>query len=207
MKINKDSLKKKLEGKKLLIFDFDGTIADTSPFHELAFKETLQPLKVKVDYQLIAGQKTIDAMKLCCKNLALDDLQYIDLTKTKQQKFKEKISKTIKPLPGVHEFIEWAQSSYYLALASSGSRSNIIFCLEKLGYINFFNYILCGDDVKNGKPDPEIFLKVLKKFNYQPEDALIFEDSHAGFVASVNAGIEYFDANSNLWTSFMNESK
>lgn len=207
MKIKKDSLKKMLEGKKLLIFDFDGTIADTSPFHELAFIETLKPLKVKVDYQLIAGQKTLDAMKLCCKKLELDDSQYIDLTKTKQKKFREKIAKTIKPLPGVHEFIEWAQSSYDLALASSGSRSNIIFCLEKLGYLNFFQYILCGEDVKNGKPDPEIFLKVLKKFNYQPEDALIFEDSHAGFVASVNAGIEYFDANSNLWTSFMKESK
>ena len=105
MKIKKDSLKEMLEGKKLLIFDFDGTIADTSPFHELAFIETLKPLKVKVDYQLIAGQKTLDAMKLCCKKLELDDSQYIDLTKTKQKKFREKIAKTIKPLPGVHEFI------------------------------------------------------------------------------------------------------
>jgi HAD superfamily hydrolase (TIGR01509 family) len=207
MKIKKNSLKEMLKEKKLLIFDFDGTIADTSPFHELAFIETLKPLKVKVDYQLIAGQKTIDAMKLCCKKLKLDDSQYIKLTKTKQKKFREKIGKAIKPLPGVHEFIEWAQSSYDLAIASSGSRSNIIFCLEKLGYLNFFQYILCADDVKNGKPNPEIFLKVLKKFHYQPEDALIFEDSQAGFEASVNAGIEYFDANSNLWISFMKESK
>ena len=203
---NTESLKRKLEGKKLLIFDFDGTIADTSPFHELAFIETLKPLKVKVNYELIAGHKTIDAMKLCCKKLALDDVQYCDLTKTKQKKFKEKIANTIKPLPGVHEFLEWSKSSYDLALASSGSRSNIMFCLERLGYLNFFQYILCGDDVKNGKPDPEIFLKVLRKFHYQPEDALVFEDSQAGFEASINAGIEYFDANNNLWASLTKES-
>ena len=203
---NTESLKRKLEGKKLLIFDFDGTIADTSPFHEIAFIETLKPLKVKVNYELIAGKKTIDAIKLCCKKLALDDVQYIDLTKTKQKKFKEQIANTIQPLPGVHEFLEWAKPSYDLALASSGSRSNIMFCLERLGYLNFFQYILCGDDVKNGKPDPEIFLKVLRKFYYQPEDALIFEDSQAGFEASINAGIEYFDANNNLWVSLTKES-
>ena len=200
------SLERKLEGKKLLIFDFDGTIADTSPFHELAFIETLKPLKVEVNYELIAGQKTIDAMKLCCKKLPLDEVQYKNLVRTKQQKFKEKIANKIKPLPGVYEFLEWSRSSYDLALASSGSRSNIIFCLERLQYLNFFQYILCGDDVKNGKPDPEIFLKVLNKFNYHPEDALIFEDSKAGFEASINAGIEYFDANNNLWASLMKGS-
>lgn len=203
---NIKSLKKMLEGKKLLIFDFDGTIADTSPFHESAFIETLKPLKVKVNYELIAGKKTIDAMKFCCKKLKLDDMQYIDLTKTKQKKFKEKIAHSIKPLPGVNKFLEWANRSYDLALASSGSRSNILFCLEKMGYLNIFQYILCGDDVKNGKPDPEIFLKVLRKFHYQPKDALIFEDSKVGFEASANAGIEYFDANNNLWTSLTKKS-
>ena len=54
-----------LQGKRLLIFDFDGTVADTSPLHAAAFAQVLAPLGIAVDYPAIAGLKTLDAMRKC----------------------------------------------------------------------------------------------------------------------------------------------
>ena len=54
-----------LHGKRLLIFDFDGTVADTTPLHAEAFRQALSPLGVSVDYGRIAGMKTRDAIKQC----------------------------------------------------------------------------------------------------------------------------------------------
>jgi len=54
-----------LDGRRLLIFDFDGTIADSSPLHEAAFKAVLEPLGIAVDYPRLAGRSTRDAVRLC----------------------------------------------------------------------------------------------------------------------------------------------
>ena len=61
-------IEKLLINKKNLIFDFDGTIADTSHLHEAAFNEALQSLNISVDYKSIAGMSTLDAMRACLKN-------------------------------------------------------------------------------------------------------------------------------------------
>jgi HAD superfamily hydrolase (TIGR01509 family) len=199
--ISKSALSTVIESKKLLIFDFDGTIADTSPFHEQAFIEVFAPLNIKVNYSDISGQKTLDAIHHLCKGENFTDKKLNELVLKKQKKFKDIIDSNLKPLPGVEQFLEWAFPHYDLALASSGSSSNILFCLKQLNYYRFFKNIICGDDVENGKPNPEIFLTVIRNYNYRLSDVLVFEDSKAGFDAAKAAGIDFFDANYNIWKS------
>lgn len=71
--------------------------------------------------------------------------------------------------------------------------------LNYIGVTDSFDLILAGEDVINGKPNPEIYLNVLSFFNMKPEEALIFEDSEIGMEAAKKAGISFIEINKNFY--------
>ncbi len=189
-------LQQLLQGKRLLIFDFDGTVADTSPLHAAAFVQVLAPLGVTVDYPTIAGLKTLDAMRQCLA-VAGQRMQHAEvaaLVAAKQQLVRQMISGGLKAMPGADEFLQWARPGYRLSMATSGSRATVALALAKLGYEGWFDPIICADDVQRAKPDPEGFLSVLTITGVLAREALVFEDSDAGLAAAASAGIATWDA-------------
>lgn len=184
-----------LQGRTLLIFDFDGTLADTSPLHARAFSEVLQPHGVAVDYPAIAGMKTADAMGklLGGAGVSLSGLEILELAGAKQRLVRKLIQEELSPLPGVHPFLAWARERYRLAMYSSGSRGSVGLALEKLGFSGWFDPMLCAEDVARAKPDPEGYLKVLQMAGVAAGHALVFEDSESGFRAAAAAGMEVVD--------------
>ena len=195
------SLGQLLQVKKLLIFDFDGTVADTSHLHSAAFEQVLSPLAISVQYPLIAGMKTEDAIVYCAKTCGCvipRDL-LMTLVKAKQEIVREMIVNHLKPLPGMDAFLHWARQLYPLSMATSGSRSTVRLALEKLGYKDWFTPLVCAEDVERAKPHPDMFLKVLQLTQISTSDALIFEDSESGFVAAESAQIPCFDVRGVDW--------
>lgn len=190
-----------LQGKRLLIFDFDGTVADTTPLHAAAFTEVLAPLGVGVDYPRIAGLKTLDAMLQCLNGVGriLDEAELAALVTAKQKCVRQMIGQALQPLPGVDEFLRWAHPRYKLAMVTSGSRGTISLALEKLGYTSWFDPLICADDVERAKPAPEGFLKALHLAGVLASEALVFEDSEAGFQAAAQAGLGYVDVRRTAW--------
>jgi HAD superfamily hydrolase (TIGR01509 family) len=190
------NLTEALQGKSLLIFDFDGTLADTSHLHAVAFNEVLAPWGLCVDYSAISGLRTLDALAMCFAtagvNVPESKLQL--LTHAKQTCVRMLIQKELRPLPGVDEFLRWARPRYRLALYSSGSRGTVTLAMEKLGYTGWFDPMLCAENVVHAKPHPEGFLKVLAMAGIDAECALVFEDSDAGIDAAERAGIATSDA-------------
>lgn len=188
-------LSRALEGKELLIFDFDGTVANTSPLHAAAFAEVLSPLGVSVDYATIAGLTTMEAIRACLVNAGRsaspDQIEH--LASAKQAKVRELISASVEPMPGMRAFLTWARQEYRLSIATSGSRATVTLALATLGFTGWFDPLVCSDDVRRPKPDPEIFLRVLGSTCISPNRTLIFEDSQPGFTAARAAGIEYVD--------------
>lgn len=184
-----------LEGKRLLIFDFDGTLADTSPLHEAAFNAVLAPWELRVDYPAIAGLRTRDALaaRFAAAGVNVPESHLRDLTLSKQTRVRTLIQKELRPLPGADEFLRWARPRYRLALYSSGSRGTVTLAMEKLGYTGWFDPMLCGEDVDRAKPDPEGFLMVLEITCVHAENALVFEDSGAGIEAAQRAGLATLD--------------
>ena len=91
---------------------------------------------------------------------------------------------TIKPLNNVEEFILWSSSKFKLCIASSGSRENVFFGLNKIGLKKYFQYVLCAEDVQKSKPNPLIFEKILTLTKSTKEQAIIFEDSESGIIAA-----------------------
>lgn len=80
-------------------------------------------------------------------------------------------------------------------MASTARRKNLMNALDYIEASNYFDLILAGEDVSKGKPDPEIYIKVLEYFQMKPEEALAFEDSEIGIKATENAGISYIKIN------------
>ena len=189
------NLEEALQGKRLLIFDFDGTVADTTPLHAAAFSQVLAPLGVMVDYSSIAGLKTLDAMRQCLDGAGrtLDEAAIAVLVTAKQQLVRQMIGQALQPLPGVDAFLHWARPRYKLAMVTSGSRGTVSLALEKLGYTGLFDPLICADDVQHAKPDPEGFLAVMRLTGVPLNEALVFEDSLAGVMAAKNAEIDCFD--------------
>ena len=196
---------RKIEKKKLLIFDYDGTIADTNSLHEQAFNETLKFKDCNFEYEKIAGLKTIDVINIYLKenDINISKNEIYSLVNKKQRIFRAKIEKDLKPISGAINFINWAKSKYLIAVASSGSKLNVIKGLKSLGLFDYFALVLCAEDVKETKPSPEIFLKVLSNMNIKIEDALIFEDSIKGIEAAKNANIEFVDVRNYPFDKFL----
>ena len=197
-----DSLLELLENKKLLIFDFDGTIANTSALHAQAFSDILNPLGIPVDYQAIAGLRTTEAILRCFQACTMDspdpsDLQV--LVSLKQKRVRDLISIFLEPLPNIDAFISWASSRYILALVTSGSKNTVSLAMNKLGYSRLFRMEVYAEDVAEGKPSPEGFLRVLQVHRILREDAIVFEDSEVGFKAARSAGIQFIDVTCPLY--------
>lgn len=190
-----------LRDKQLLIFDFDGTVADTSPLHAAAFSQVLAPLGIIVDYPSIAGLKTLDAMRqlISVAGKSSNDSEIVALVSAKQSLVRQMIGCALQPLPGVDAFLQWARPRYKLAMVTSGSRGTVGMALEKLGYSGWFDPLICADDVERAKPAPEGFLMALQLTGVAAGDALVFEDSEAGFQAAAQAGLAYVDVRRAVW--------
>jgi HAD superfamily hydrolase (TIGR01509 family) len=197
------NLSRSIQNKELLIFDFDGTVADTAPFHELAFNTVIKPFGLVIDYTSVSGMSTVDALRSCFSSAGQERSNVFlrGLAASKQTAVRQLISRGLSPMPGVESFLGWAKSRFGIALATSGSRRTVTLSLEVLGYLDCFDPIICAEDVENTKPFPDPFIAVLDRVGVSSDKALVFEDSEAGFISAHRAGIEVFDARRNIWTS------
>ena len=93
-------------------------------------------------------------------------------------------------LPGAVELVRGLrETGTPLAVASSSHRANVTTCLDRLGIAGEFDAVVCGDDVTNGKPDPEIYLRAAELLGVPPEQCLAIEDAPAGIRAARAAGM------------------
>jgi HAD superfamily hydrolase (TIGR01509 family) len=76
------------------------------------------------------------------------------------------------------------------AVASSTERLNITFALDRMGMSHEFKAVVAGEDVENGKPDPEVFLTAANELGADPERCVVFEDAHVGIEAGLAAGMK-----------------
>ena len=93
-------------------------------------------------------------------------------------------------MPGVMELLTFLkENGIEMAVATSTEAKVTIPLLKRHEIFDFFSYIKTGDTVKNGKPNPEIYLDVFNHYNYPKENIFIFEDSHNGAQAAVSSGM------------------
>lgn len=185
-------LAKLFRRKVLLIFDFDGTIVDSSPLHERAFNEAFSVYGVAVNYAALAGLTTDTAVdKVSAEaGLRLNDRQRTSLIMRKRDVARRLIGTELAPIEGSLAFIKATKQRYQLALCTSGSRGTVEIALDQVGLTGTFDPLIAAEDVINGKPDPEGFLKALEYHRTPADRALVFEDADSGLAAAAAAGID-----------------
>ena len=84
----------------------------------------------------------------------------------------------------------WEQFKIPLALATSSRRAKMQMVMEETGLLSYFDVIVAGEDVENGKPAPDVFLKAASMLDVAPEDCIVFEDAVNGVKAAKNASMK-----------------
>ena len=179
--------------KKGIIFDMDGTIVDSLPYHYKAWKIFFKENKVEnfseklKDYK---GGGTLDLLTAVLgNNFSKKELK--SMVDDKEIIFRDIYKDNVIPIEGFIQMLESIKSQKILVgLASNAIRKNVKMILNELKIYNDFNSIICGDEVDNGKPNPEMFNKTVKRFKLDKKDCLIFEDSIEGLQGAVNSGID-----------------
>ncbi|RTH05489.1 HAD family hydrolase [Thermus scotoductus] len=173
---------------KALLFDLDGTLADTDPLHLLAWREVLAPygLEVNEDFyrKRISGRLNPEIVK---DLLGLEGEEARRLIEAKEARFRE-LALNLKPIPGLEELLEKARArGLTWGVVTNAPRENARHVLKALGLNP--PLLVLAEEVGRGKPDPLPYRVALRHLGLTPREALAFEDSPSGVRSAVGAGI------------------
>lgn len=182
------------DGYKAVIFDLDGTLVDSMPAHFDAWCEALAkhgaPKHVFPEdvFYSMGGRPTVDIVKELNGefNLHLDP-EAIALAK--REAFLRKLDQ-VTLNDDVVSFARSLRGKMPLGVATGGSRVVVERTLAAVGICELFDEVVTADDVKCGKPAPDIFLDVAKRLEVDPKDCLVLEDAPAGIMAAQSAGMQ-----------------
>ncbi|MGN0618875.1 MAG: HAD family hydrolase [Ruminiclostridium sp.] len=179
-----------------VIFDKDGTVVDTEPLHlkmwVSALKERGYPATDDILKECIGlNYPSMDTLLKGYFGESFDiwaHYEYVNLL-VKEYELENGI-------PVKKGFVEL--SDYLISrgirsvVATSSMHEEAQFCLKQAGIGDRFDFIVGGDEIENGKPAPDIFLKAAEKAGASPDECVIFEDSSNGVRAALAAGIKCF---------------
>jgi HAD superfamily hydrolase (TIGR01509 family) len=176
---------------RALLFDLDGTLAETDSLHLPTWVDVLRPYGIEVDEEFykarISGRSNSKIVEDLLPDLSAEDGR--DLAEAKEASFRERAGE-LEPLPGLLDFMEEAKDrGFSLALVTNAPEENVEAILLALDLGVFFDEVVLSDEVGPVKPDPAPYKAALEKLGIGPEEALAFEDSTSGIASAVGAGI------------------
>jgi beta-phosphoglucomutase len=178
---------------KAIIFDMDGVLIDAKDWHYQALNKALQLFGIEISrYDHLVtfdGLPTKDKLKMLSmeNNLPLGLHSFIN--EMKQQYTMEIVYANCKP-KFYHQYAlsTLRKNNYKIAVCSNSIKNSIQVMMEKAGLINYLEFFLSNQDVKNGKPDPEMYIMAIQKLGLAPHECLIVEDNPNGIKAAEASG-------------------
>lgn len=172
------------------LFDLDGTLVDSSPVHERAYRQVLADqhpaLLPGFDYRTVSGLTTFDAFR----SLGLDESQSREATSRKQSLYRETVN-TVRAMPGALALLEKLKArGTAIAIVTSASRASATRTLEATGLLTFADTLVTADDVTKAKPDPEPYRRALAHLKADPVKTIAVEDALSGIVSAHAAGVK-----------------
>lgn len=178
---------------ELVVFDVDGLMLDTESVWKEAFDKAGNKYGIPglgdTLFPSLIGKRLEDEQELLDRLLP-GDIQESLLNDWRQMGLSS-LEKEVPVKPGLNEILDFLDAHHIKkAVATTTRRELTEERLRKIGVYDRFDYVLCGDEVINRKPDPEIYLSVLKKMDTDARNALVLEDSVVGVEAAYRAGID-----------------
>jgi HAD superfamily hydrolase (TIGR01509 family) len=173
-----------------LLCDLDGTLLDTEPLYELAMNSALDTLGKSFPWhvqQQILGKPEIEGAGIIVKQLGLD-MEPTQLLQLRDNVLLE-LFRNVKPKRGAMELLQQAHArNIPIAIATSSNRKYLhLKASNNKTLFDLVQHVICGDDpavVGKGKPNPDIYLEAAKAIGKSPNQCIVLEDAHAGFLAA-----------------------
>ena len=177
-----------------VIFDMDGILFDTERVVNECYAVVGAEYGIKdIDYIINSciGVSTVETKAFCRKVLG-EEFPVDEMYEKIREMVNVRLAEGGMPVkPGVYLMLEYLKTNrYQVGLASSSSRRSIMHHIESANMTEYFSVIVAGDEVEKGKPEPDIYLKVLEKMNLKGKTVIAFEDSPNGLKSATRAGIK-----------------
>lgn len=179
---------------KAIIFDMDGLMIDSERVTCECYKKYLAKMGLEITEEFYI--QLLGRTAAACKEKFLkqygEEFPYEDSVKTVHRMMAEQFLEEGIPLKkGLKELLKYLKKNNYKTIvATSSERKRVDDILKNAGLTQYFDASICGDEVQNGKPHPEVFLKACEKLGVSTQEALVLEDSEAGIRAAFDGGIE-----------------
>jgi len=181
---------------KGVIFDLDGVIVSTDDCHYRGWKQLADEAGIYFDREInerLRGVSRMESLEILLEKAqkSYTDAEKVEMASRKNGYYVELIS-ALTPediLPGALDFASLAKEAGCKIAIGSSSR-NAAAILERIGLSEYFDAVADGNDIKNSKPDPEVFLIAAEKIGLPPADCLVVEDADAGIEAGHAAGMD-----------------
>ena len=185
-------MKKLTRKPKAVLFDMDGVIIDSMPYHFIAWFETLKPLGVKVNSFDVYSREGENWRKTIADLLKRSKMKYSEneidrILPAKQKIFKKLFKRFI--FNGAQEVLECLKKKGFLLGLVTGSYADNIKNVLPKKMSAMFDCIVSGESTKLGKPYPEPYLTAAKKLNLKPKDCVVVENSPLGTESAKRAGM------------------
>ncbi len=176
---------------KALLFDLDGTLANTNPVHRSTWEKFLEPYGYDVTWDFyrnnISGRVGQEMVLDLFPDLSPEEAQ--EMAEAKDAEFRERTGE-LEVLPGLRELVEKGrEKGMKMALVTNAPEENVLAVLHALDLEDVFETVILADDVGAGKPDPAPYETALEALDVSADEAVAFEDSPSGIASSVAAGI------------------
>jgi len=178
---------------KAVIFDMDGVLIDAKDWHYVALNRALGLFGMDISrYDHLVtydGLPTKKKLQMLSVERGLPTALHDFINHMKQQYTLEIIHSQCKPR-FYHEYAlsRLKQEGYKLAVASNSIRKTVQIMMEQSGLLGYIDFYLSNQDVKLGKPDPEIYNKAIEKLDLSPGECLVVEDNQKGVQAAIASG-------------------
>ncbi len=179
---------------KAVIFDMDGVLIDSEPAYLEMNKKLFSEFGIEMDdenYKALVGLPSLPMWKMLKKkyNLKNDVSDFMQMERRRMHEILDSDLIT-KPMDGIYYLLEsLKERNIKLSVASSSAKENVNFVLSKLNLNKYFNFIISGEEVVNGKPAPDIFLRSAEELKTVPGSCYVIEDSANGITAALSAGM------------------
>ena len=187
-----------------VIFDWDGTLADTRKAIVISFQKALKEINLEVPTQYIERRIGIGASEtfreiLSAANRRVDEKVVKQLVERKS-KVQIQLASEVALFEGAQELLEELRGKVKVGLASMNNRSVIMHLLQINGLADCFDVVLTVEAVSQSKPDPEIFLKTASQLHASPEKSVVVEDSLFGVQAAKAANMGCIAVTTGVYT-------
>ncbi|MDY5615326.1 MAG: HAD family phosphatase [Helicobacter sp.] len=178
---------------KAVIFDMDGVLIEAKEWHYEALNRALKLFGMEITrYEHLTtfdGLPTREKLKMLSLDRGLPQSLHTFINELKQQYTMEIVYSLCKPRFH-HEYAlsRLRNEGYRMAVCSNSIRNSIEVMMQKSALENYLEFYISNEDVKRGKPDPEMYNKAISKLKLEPKECMIVEDNENGIKAARASG-------------------